>query len=108
MTRGQVVWVDLSDATPPEMGKRRPAVILSNSAQNLLLDSVVGVPLSSRPPEIPGLRLRVHPGDVSRANYAVVPGIRQIKKSRILRSIGQLSPSEMMALYRAIRDHLSD
>jgi mRNA-degrading endonuclease toxin of MazEF toxin-antitoxin module len=40
------------------MGKRRPAVIVSNSTQNLALDSVVGVPLSSHPPEIPPLRVR--------------------------------------------------
>jgi mRNA-degrading endonuclease toxin of MazEF toxin-antitoxin module len=46
MIRGMVVWVDLTDATPPEMGKKRPAVIVSNSEQNLSLDSVVAVPLS--------------------------------------------------------------
>ena len=63
MTRGKVIWVDLSDATPPEMGKRRPVVVVSNSAQNLLLDSVVGIPLSSRPPAIPTLRVRVQPGN---------------------------------------------
>jgi len=43
MTRGAVIWVDLTDATPPEMGKRRPAVVVSNSVQNLALDSVVAV-----------------------------------------------------------------
>jgi mRNA-degrading endonuclease toxin of MazEF toxin-antitoxin module len=61
MTRGTIVWVDLSDARPPEMGERRPAVIVSNSAQNLVLDSVIGIPLSSVPPEIPPLRMRVQP-----------------------------------------------
>jgi mRNA interferase MazF len=108
MTRGKVIWVDLSDATPPEIGKRRPAVVVSNSAQNLLLDSVVGIPLSSRPPAIPTLRVRVHPGNVGAPSFAVVPGIRQMKKSRILREAGELSPSEMEALDQAVRDHLSD
>jgi mRNA interferase MazF len=108
MTRGRIVWVDLSDASPPEMGKRRPAVIVSNSAQNLLLESVVGVPLSSRPPEILGLRVRVQPSRAASPSFAVVPGLRQLKKSRILREAGELSPSEMAELDRAIRDHLSD
>ena len=37
MNRGTVVWVDLSDAHPPEMGKQRPAVVVSNSTQNTVL-----------------------------------------------------------------------
>ena len=57
MIRGTAVWIDLSDASPPEMGRRRPAVIVSNSIQDMVLDSIVVVPLSSRPPEIPHLRI---------------------------------------------------
>ena len=108
MTRGTVVWVDLSDASPPEMGKRRPAVIVSNSAQNFVLDSVVGVPLSSRPPEIASLRVRVQPRGFASPSFAIVPGIRQLKKSRILRAAGELSPSEMATLEQAVCDYLSE
>jgi mRNA-degrading endonuclease toxin of MazEF toxin-antitoxin module len=108
MTRGTIVWVDLSDARPPEMGKRRPAVIVSSSTQNLVLDSVVGIPLSSVPPEIPPLRVRVQPQGLEGPSFAVVPGIRQLKKSRILRVAGTLSNSDIAALDKAIRDYLSD
>ena len=90
MIGGSVVWVDLSDASPPEMGKKRPAMILSNSLQNQMLDSLVVVPLSSREPEIPPLRMRVHIIGL-RMRSAVVPGIRQVKKSRILGTVGKLS-----------------
>ena len=50
MNRGAIVWVDLSDATPPEMGKRRSAVVVSNTVQNHVLDTLVAVPLSSQAP----------------------------------------------------------
>jgi mRNA-degrading endonuclease toxin of MazEF toxin-antitoxin module len=43
MTRGTIVWVNLEDADPPEMGKTRPGVVVSNSEQNSLLDTVVVV-----------------------------------------------------------------
>ena len=43
MIRGTAVWIDLS--------------IVSNSIQNIVLDSVGVVPLSSRPPAIPPLRI---------------------------------------------------
>jgi mRNA interferase MazF len=108
MTRATVVWVDLSDASPPEMGKRRPAIIVSNSAQNLALDSVVGIPLSSQPPEIPPLRVRVQPRGSKTPSFAVVPGMRQLKKSRILSAVGNLDASQMAALDQAIREYLSD
>ena len=103
-----VIWVDLMDAAPPEIGKRRPAVIVSNSMQNLSLDSVVAVPLSSRAPEIPPLRLRVQASGLKTAGYAVVPGIRQLKKSRILGTAGKLKETDLERLDEAIRDYLSD
>ena len=103
-----MIWVDLTDAAPPEMGKRRPAVIVSNSVQNLSLDSVVAVPLSSRAPEIPPLRLKVHATGLKTAGYAVVPGIRQLQKSRILGAAGRLKEDDLWRLDEAIRAYLSD
>jgi len=108
MMRGTVVWVDLSDASPPEMGKKRPAVIVSNSMQNQILDSVVAVPLSSREPEIPPLRIRVTVTGLRAASFAVVPGIRQLKKSRVLGTVGRLKDEELASLDQAIREYLSD
>lgn len=48
MKRGTVLWVNLSDAHPPEMGKVRPAVVLSNSTLNSRLETVLVVPLSAQ------------------------------------------------------------
>ncbi len=108
MTRGTVVWVDLTDASPPEMGKRRPAIIISNSTQNLTLDSVVGIPLSSRPPEILPLRVRVKASGSKTSGFAIVPAMRQLKKSRILSIAGKLDAAQMQALEQAIAAYLSD
>lgn len=108
MNRGTVVWVDLSDSTPPEMGKRRPAIIVSNSTQNQSLESVVAVPLSSRAPEIPPLRIRIQSGGLKTLSYAVIPGLRQMKKTRILAVAGKLKEAELASLDRAIGEYLSD
>jgi mRNA-degrading endonuclease toxin of MazEF toxin-antitoxin module len=108
MTRGTVIWVDLIDASPPEMGKKRPAVVVSNSVQNLSLDSLVAVPLSSRAPEIVPLRLKLHISGLRVPAYAVVPGIRQLKKSRILGTIGILKEADLERLDDSIRAYLSD
>jgi mRNA-degrading endonuclease toxin of MazEF toxin-antitoxin module len=65
-----------------ELGRVRPGIVVSNSIQNERLDSVVIVPLSSRAPEIWLLRFRVEPPGM-KASYAVIPGIRQVSKSRL-------------------------
>jgi mRNA interferase MazF len=108
MNRGSVLWVDLSDATPPEMGKRRPAVVVSSTTQNQVLDTLVAVPLSSAGREIYPLRVRLPVAGLRHASYAVVPGLRQLKKSRILGSAGRVAADDLARLDGAIRTYLSD
>lgn len=97
MIRGTVVWVDLSDATPPELGKVRPAIIVSGDAHNPVLQTVVVVPTSSLAPEIWPLRLEVGVF-AGKASYAILPGIRQVRKGRLRGELGRLSPEKLRAL----------
>jgi mRNA-degrading endonuclease toxin of MazEF toxin-antitoxin module len=90
------------------MGKKRPAVIVSNSMQNQILDSVVAVPLSTREPEILPLRIRVAVVGLRTASFAVIPGLRQMKKSRILGLAGRLKDADLASIEQAIQDYLSD
>jgi hypothetical protein len=45
---------------------------------------------------------------LKRASYAVVPGLRQIKKTRILGQAGRVTHADLARLDSAIRDYLSD
>lgn len=109
MMRGSIVWVNLEDADPPEMGKTRPAIVVSNSEQNSMLDSVVVVPLSSRPPEIWPLRLELGPaGRKRKKSFAVIPAIRQVAKRRLLESAGSAPHQFMLELTRAMEAYLGD
>ena len=95
MKRGTLCWVNLEPASPPEFGKVRPALVVSNSVQNAILQTVVVVPLSTQPGEIWPLRLKVAiPG--GRTSFAVLPGIRQIHKSRVTELIG-VAPADFLA-----------
>ncbi|HEY5551768.1 MAG TPA: type II toxin-antitoxin system PemK/MazF family toxin [Opitutaceae bacterium] len=105
MRRGTVVWVDLSDTQPPEMGKVRPGIVVSGTAHNELLNTVVVVPTSSVAPEIWPLRLEV--GDFAgKVSYAVIPGIRQVRKGRLRGTLGQLSRERLAALDGCLEDYL--
>ncbi len=107
MKRGTICWVNLEPASPPEMGKVRPAIIVSNSDQNLFLQSVVAVPLSSRAGEIFPLRLRleISPG---KSSYAILPAIRQVSKTRIQEIVGLARPGDMERIDEALSCYLSD
>lgn len=107
MKRGAVVWINLEDATPPELGKVRPGIIVSNSEQNLVLPSVVAVPLSTQSPAVWPLRLKVELRG-QQTSYAVLPGIRQVKRSRVLDVIGHASAEFMRELDAALQAYLSD
>ena len=97
MMRGTMMWVDLSDASPPEMGKVRPGIVVSGDAHNSVLQSVVVVPTSSLAPEIWPLRLDVGVF-AGKPSFAIIPGIRQVRKGRLRGELGRLSPEKLRAL----------
>lgn len=105
MKRGTVVWVDLNDATPPELGKVRPGIVVSGTAHNEVLNTVVVVPTSSIAPEIRPLRLAVG-SFAGRESYAVIPGIRQVRKGRLRGALGQLTHEAMAALDDCLEAYL--
>lgn len=107
MTRGTVYWVRLGPTRSPEFGKTRPGLIISNSVQNTILDSVVVVPISSSPDEIWPLRVSV--GDVTgQPSFAVLPGLRQVSKTRLGERIATLSTGTMQRVDEALAVYLSD
>lgn len=105
MKRGSVVWVDLSDTTPPEMGKVRPVIVISGTAHNEVLNTVVVVPTSSVAPEIWPLRLAVG-SFAGKESFAVIPGIRQVRKGRLRSALGQLSHEQLLALDECLEAYL--
>lgn len=108
VTRGTLLWVNLEDVHPLEMGKTRPAVVVSNSEQNDLLGTVVVVPMSSRAPEIWPLRLELPAQGKRKRSFAVVPGIRQVDKRRLLGTMGHVPDAFLRELTRAIAVYLGD
>lgn len=108
MRRGLVVRINLSDVAPPEMGKLRPGIVISNTEQNKILSTVVVIPLSTRPPEIWPLRMKLPSMKGLKTSYAVVPGIRQVSKMRIDGELGIVPEAFMVDLEDAYSAYLND
>ena len=107
LKRGSLYWINLEPGEPPEFGKMRPGIVVSNSDQNLSLPTVVIVPVSSQAPEIWPLRLKfkVRKG---RDSFAVIPGIRQVHKKRLHQMMGTVEMSFLERLDEALKIYLSD
>jgi mRNA-degrading endonuclease toxin of MazEF toxin-antitoxin module len=106
--RGSVHWVNLEDTHPPEFGKTRPALIVSNTEQNVILKTVVVIPISTRPPHIWPLRMQLPPLPKLKKSFAVIPGIRQISKSRLIEEVGVVSEEFMDSIADAVSAYLGD
>jgi mRNA-degrading endonuclease toxin of MazEF toxin-antitoxin module len=89
------------------MGKMRPGVVISNSDQNGLLETVVIIPLSTRAPEIWPLRVPITVR-AKKPSFAIVPGLRQVSKARLHEIISIVPDDAMEALYEATAAYLSD
>lgn len=107
MKRGNIWKINLESASLPEFGKVRLGIIISNSDMNLLLPTVLIIPVSSRPPDNFPLRVEFKMPD-GRFSYAVVPGMRQIKKERLAAPLGLVDESTIDKLFEAISIYLRD
>jgi mRNA interferase MazF len=102
MKRYEIRWVLLDPAQGAEMGKKRPAVIVSLDVLNEKLQTVTVCPLTSRlhPSWRSRLQIRCNRQDAEIA----ADQIRTISKSRLGAKIGALTEDEASALRRIITE----
>jgi mRNA-degrading endonuclease toxin of MazEF toxin-antitoxin module len=108
MIRGRIVRVSLEDASSTEHGRTRTGIVLSNSEQNRVLSGVAVVPLSSRPPFIWPLRVLLPDMDGSGSSFAVVSGLRQVEKGRVVEELGQVPTCFLRDLEEAVSAYLGE
>jgi mRNA interferase MazF len=107
MKRGGIFWVNLGPSQPPEFGKTRPGLVVSNSAHNDVLNTVVVIPLSTSPGEFWPLRLQLD-GFPGKDSFAVLPGLRQVAKQRLVEFITAAPPVWMRRLDEALALYLAE
>ena len=106
---GAIFDVDLDPIIGSEIGKRRPAVVVSNDVNNQYANTVTVLPITSQQTR------RHYPFEVLvprgvaglTANSRVKANqIRTIDKARLTRLRGQLPPEYVAQVQQAIRVHL--
>ena len=102
--RGDVVLVNLNPKRGEEVGKIRPAIIISDDLQNEELDVVILVPLSTKliDDAFP-YRVRISKKEkLTSDSDALLYRIRAVSKRRVIEKLATLSQEELAQIKEGI------
>ena len=102
--RADVWWIDFDPTVGGEIGKTRPAIIISNDMANKHLNRVLAVPLTSNIG-------RLYPGEAyvtinGQQSKAMSDQLTTVSKLRLRTKIGTLTSDDMRSVEFAIRQHI--
>ncbi|MFN8637627.1 MAG: type II toxin-antitoxin system PemK/MazF family toxin [Chloroflexota bacterium] len=101
LKRGEIYWVDFDPIRGGEIGKRRPAVVVSNDTACAIQNRLQVVPITTNtrrvhsweaPVEVRGLPCK-----------ALADQIRTVAKERVLDFVGEVTVRELRGIERAIK-----
>ena len=98
--RGDIVTVNLNPKKGHEVGKIRPAVIISGDDENSILDTVILLPLSTDLIEdMQPYRMRISKrGKLKKDSDILINQIRTLSKQRIGEKIATLTKEEYISV----------
>lgn len=106
--RGEVWLVSLEPTLGSEIGKTRPAVVISNDRNNQLSDTVTVIPVTSKTEKIYPFEVLLDSQETHLAydSKAKTNQIRTVDKKRLIRLLTQLSEEKMTQIEQALLIHV--
>ena len=104
-SRGDIWLVNLNPTAWREQAGTRPALVVSvNIFNHGAAELVVVIPITSKPKGIP-LHVEINPpeGGLSMTSYAKCEDVRSISTSRLMRRLGNVTPSTIDAVEDRLR-----
>ncbi len=99
--RGDIWWVRFDPVQGSEIGKSRPAVVLTADGLNRARRTVVVVPLSTGPQPRPPIV--VSTGSAGPGSVAVCDQLRAVDKTRLTGRLGALTAADLAAIENGVR-----
>jgi mRNA interferase MazF len=106
--RGEVWLVALDPVLGAEIGKTRPALVLSNDRNNELADTVTVLPVTSKAERVFPFEWFIPAGiaGLSLDSKAKANQVRTVAKERLIKRLGRLDDEAMAGVERAVQIHL--
>ncbi len=102
--RGDIFLTNFNPAKDGEIGKLRPAIVISEKDDNEILDTVIVIPLSTviEPDSLPYRFLITKRDKLERDCDACIYEIRALSKTRLKERLSSISESELETIQRSI------
>ncbi len=100
-----IILVNLDPTVGSEIKKTRPCVIISPEEMNRHLNTIIIAPLTSTPRNYP-TRFQISPASGNSSGWIALDQRRTIDKKRALKTLGKLSPEDIMQLKKIILEML--
>ena len=102
--RGDIVTINLNPKKGHEVGKIRPAVIVSDDDANKILDTLILLPLSTDLlDEMEPYRIRIPKRDkLKKDSDILINQIRTLSKQRVGEKIAKLTPDEYQSVVSSL------
>lgn len=106
--RGDIYWVKLDPVEGSEIGKIRPAVVISNDINNELADTITIVPITSSVGKVYPFEVLIRKGTANLAEDSKVKAnqIRTVDKRRLKNLIGTVPADVLEQIGNAVKIHL--
>ena len=106
--RGDVYWVELDPIEGSEIGKTRPAVVISNNINNEFADTVTVLPVTSSVGKVYPFEVLVKKGIANMPNDSKVKvnQNRTVDKKRLKERIGIIPDAILREIEKAVKIHL--
>ena len=106
--RRDIYWVKLDPTEGSEIGKTRPAVVISNDINNELADTITVLPVTSSVGKVYPFEvfLKKGTGNITGDSKVKANQIRTIDKKRIKERIGNITEDIMREIEKALKIHL--
>ncbi len=106
--RGDIYWVKLDPIEGSEIGKIRPAVVISNDINNELADTVTIVPITSNTGKVYPFDVLIRKGTANLTDDSKIKTnqIRTVDKRRLKDMIGTVPPIILEKIETALKIHL--
>ena len=106
--RGDVYWVKLDPIEGSEIGKTRPAVVISNDINNEFADTVTVLPVTSSVGKVYPFEVFMKKGIANITSDSKVKAnqIRTVDRNRLRERIGTIPDAILREIEKAVKIHL--
>lgn len=106
--RGEIYWIQFDPIVGSEIGKVRPALVISNNHNNELADTITVLPITSSMGKVYPFEVFIPKGTggLTSDSKAKANQIRTLDKKRVKGFLGNIPESILQGAERAMKIHL--